>query len=97
MSLWIDPDCAEIVAGLDGVQDSVMRVAHKGAGLLRSAISSKTGAMAASVHSERLGSKDAWFGMKDEGAIPYNFGHNNTWSNRYVPGSRVIEEAISRL
>ncbi|MFI6319748.1 DUF5403 family protein [Nonomuraea sp. NPDC050556] len=97
MSLWIDPDIAEIVAGLDGVHDEVMKVAHKGAGLLRAAIRSKTGAMAASVESSALGSKDAWFGMSDEGAIGYNFGHHNTWADRPVSGSHVIEEAVKRL
>ncbi|GAA3537193.1 hypothetical protein GCM10022419_016290 [Nonomuraea rosea] len=97
MSYWVHPDCNEIVAGLPGVHAEVVKTAHRGARLLRKAINSQTGAMAGSVEAHSLGSKDAWFGLSDPGAIPYNFGHHNNWADRDIPGSHVIEKAMRSL
>ncbi|MER7208540.1 DUF5403 family protein [Streptosporangium sp. NPDC000239] len=97
MSIWINPRIAEIVAGLPGVHDEVVATAQRGAKLLRKNIHNHTGAMARSVRAESLGDKDAFFGMSDEGAIGYNFGHFNTWANRDIPGSQVIERTIGEM
>ncbi|GAA4186919.1 hypothetical protein GCM10022252_19630 [Streptosporangium oxazolinicum] len=97
MSYWVNPDIEEIVAGLPGVRAEVIETAHRGARLLRRNINSSTGAMAASVESEALGAKDAWFGLNDEGAMGYNYGHHNTWSDEPVPGSHVIAKTIGGL
>ncbi|WP_043617360.1 DUF5403 family protein [Nonomuraea candida] len=97
MSYWVNPRTNEIVAGLPGVHAEVIATAHRGAALLKAEINTRTGAMAASVSAEAVGSKDAFFGMSDEGAIPYNFGHHNLWADRDIPGSHVIEQAMGGL
>lgn len=97
MSYWIDPNVAEIVAGLPGVHAEVVATAHRGAALLKRNINSQTGAMAGSVEVEVLNDKDAFFGMSDEGAMPYNYGHHNNWADRDIPGSHVIEKTIAGM
>lgn len=97
MSYWVDPDIAEIVAGLPGVHKEVVETAHRGAKLLRRNINSNTGAMAHSVFSEAMGSKDAFFGLTDDGAVGYNFGHHNTWTDKPVAGSHVIATTIKQM
>jgi hypothetical protein len=96
VSVWIDPNIAEIVAGLPGVKAEVVATAHRGAALLKSNIAKRTGAMARSV-SVTQGTKDAFFGISDEGALGYNYGHHNNWSDEDVPGSFVIEKTIAEM
>ncbi|SFI81889.1 hypothetical protein SAMN05216275_10576 [Streptosporangium canum] len=93
----MDPRVAEIVAGLEGVHAEVISTAQRGARLLKKNIRNRTGAMARSVRAEALGDKDAFFGIGDEGAIGYNFGHHNTWSDTDISGSRVIERTIGEM
>lgn len=97
MSVWVNPRIAEIVAGLPGVHDEVVDTAQRGAKLLKKNIRNRTGAMARTVRAEALGDKDAFFGIADEGAIGYNFGHHNNWSDTDVPGSHVIERTIGEM
>ncbi|MEU4726543.1 DUF5403 family protein [Nonomuraea dietziae] len=97
MTVWVDPDVEEIVAGLEGVTAEVVATAHRGAAKLKANIANRTGAMAGSVSAERVGSKDAFFGMSDEGALGYNYGHHNVWSDEDVPGSHVIEKTIREM
>ncbi|MGN9782761.1 DUF5403 family protein [Nonomuraea sp. ZG12] len=96
MSVWIDPNIAEIVAGLDGVKDEVVATAHRGAAKLRANIAKRSGAMARSVTVSK-GTKDAFFGIKDAGALGYNYGHHNNWSDRDIAGSHVIEKTIREM
>ncbi|GII83291.1 hypothetical protein Ssi03_12810 [Sphaerisporangium siamense] len=97
MSVWVNPKIAEVIAGLPGVHAEVIATAQRGAKILKANIARRTGAMARSVRAEALGDKDAFFGVKDEGAIGYNFGHFNNWADREVPGSHVIERTISEM
>jgi hypothetical protein len=96
MSVWVDPDVAEIVAGLPGVKEEVVKTAHRGAAKLKANIAKRTGAMARSV-SVSTGTKDAFFGMSDDGALGYNYGHHNKWSDTDVAGSHVIEKTIREM
>jgi hypothetical protein len=96
VSYSIRPDIAEVVAGLPGVHKEVIATAHKGAKILRKKIAKDTGAMARSVRVEVL-AKDAFFGIGDDGAIGYNFGHLNNWSGEPVTGSHVIERTIAEM
>lgn len=93
----MDPNIAETVAGLPGVHEQVIKTAQQGAKILRRNIAKHTGAMARSVRAEAVGDKDAFFGIKDEGALGYNFGHFNDWADRDIPGSHVIERTIQEM
>jgi hypothetical protein len=96
MSMWIDPNIEEIVAGLPGVKAEVVATAHRGAQKLKSNIAKRTGAMARSV-SVSVGTKDAFFGIDDPGALGYNYGHHNTWTDEDVAGSHVIERTVAEM
>lgn len=96
MSVWIDPDIAEIVADLPGVKEEVINTAHRGASILKRNIANRTGAMDRSV-SVTTGIKDAFFGSDDPGILGYNYGHHNNWSDEDIAGSHVIEKTIKEM
>lgn len=96
MSVWIDPDIAKIIAHLPGVKEEVVATAHRGATILKANIAHRTGAMARSVKVTK-GITDAFFGIDDPGALGYNYGHHNVWSDEDVPGSHVIEKTIREM
>ncbi|WP_431911727.1 DUF5403 family protein [Nonomuraea jabiensis] len=96
MSVWVDPNIEEIVAGLPGVKAEVVKTAHRGAQKLKANIAKRTGAMARSV-SVSTGTKDAFFGISDDGALGYNYGHHNKWSDEQVAGSHVIEQTVAEM
>ncbi|MEU7830387.1 DUF5403 family protein [Nonomuraea sp. NPDC049129] len=97
MSVWVNPDVEEIVAGLEGVTAEVVKTANRGARKLKANIAKRTGRMAGSVSAERVGSKDAFFGISDEGALGYNYGHHNSWADEQVQGSYVIEQTVREM
>lgn len=97
MSVWVHPEIARIIAELPGVHAEVIRTAHKGARILKRNIAVDTGRMRHETGVDVPNNKDAFFGVRDPGFIPYNYGHFNLWAQRPIVGSHVIEKTIAQM